>query len=115
MLVGDPKSGKISIVEALAVTSLEEGRYRPYFVRTTDELFAFISYLPSNEGALFICDDIFGKHELDESNLDDWTNYFKSVTGLIDDNHRFVFSTRKYIYEQFANRKASLRICKKST
>src|SRR5207253_5278922 len=27
-----------------------------------------------------------------------------SVMGLIDENHRFVFTTRKYIYEQFANR-----------
>jgi hypothetical protein len=104
MLVGDPKSGKTSIVEALAVSISEEGRFKPHFIRTTDELFTIISYLTPDEGALFICDDIFGRHEIDFAKLDDWADYFQSVMGLIDENHRFVFTTRKYIYEQFANR-----------
>src|SRR5712692_407555 len=64
MIVGDPKSGKTSIVEALAVSFLETGSFKPYFIRTTDEFFKIISYLPPDHGALFICDDIFGQHEL---------------------------------------------------
>lgn len=108
MIVGDPKSGKTSIVEALAIAFLEEGHFKPYFVRTTDEFFTIAAYLPAGERALFICDDIFGQHELDSGKLEDWTNYFQSVMGLVDENHRFVFTTRKYIYEQFAN-KSGLR------
>jgi hypothetical protein len=108
MIVGDPKSGKTSIVEALAIAFLEEGHFKPYFVRTTDEFFTIAAYLPAGERALFICDDIFGQHELDRGKLEDWTNYFQSVMGLVDENHRFVFTTRKYIYEQFAN-KSGLR------
>lgn len=104
MLVGDPKSGKTTIVEALAIAFLEEGHFKPYFVRTTDEFFTIAAYLPVGDRALFICDDIFGQHELDSGKLEDWTNYFQSVMGLVDENHRFVFTTRKYIYEQFANR-----------
>lgn len=104
MIVGDPKSGKTSIVQALAVSLLEEGRFKPHFIRTTAELFKIIGYLPADEEALFICDDIFGRHELDSAKLHDWADYFQSVMGLIDENHRFVFTTRKYIYEQFANR-----------
>jgi hypothetical protein len=108
MIVGDPKSGKTSIVEALAIAFLEEGHFKPYFVRTTDEFFTIAAYLAAGERALFICDDIFGQHELDGGKLEDWTNYFQSVMGLVDENHRFVFTTRKYIYEQFAN-KSGLR------
>jgi hypothetical protein len=104
MLVGDPQSGKTSIVEALAVAFMEAGECKPYFIRTTDEFIAVASYLEPGECALFICDDIFGKHELEAGKLEDWTNYFQSVMGLVDENHRFVFTTRKYIYEQFANR-----------
>lgn len=102
MIVGDPKSGKTSIVEALAVSLLEEGRFRPFFIRTTDELFTIVSYLQPEQGALFICDDIFGQHELDPAKSEDWTDYFQSVMGLIDENHRFVFTTRLYIFNQFA-------------
>jgi hypothetical protein len=108
MLVGNPKSGKTSIVEAIALCFLEEGSYRPYFIRNTDEFFTIASYLPSSEGALFICDDIFGMHELDRIKLSDWRDYFQSVMGLIDPNHKFVFTTRQYIYEEFAN-KSGLR------
>lgn len=103
MLVGDPKSGKTTIVEALAIAFLEEGHFKPYFIRTTDEFFTIAAYLPPSDSALFICDDIFGQHELDSGKLEDWTSYFQSVMGLVDENHRFVFTTRKYIYEQFAN------------
>jgi hypothetical protein len=104
MLVGDPKSGKTSIVEALAVAFLEAGQCKPYFIRTADDFIAVAAYLQEGECALFICDDIFGQHELEIGKLNDWTNYFQSVMGLVDKNHRFVFTTRKYIYEQFANR-----------
>jgi hypothetical protein len=104
MLVGDPKSGKTSIVEALAVAFIEAGQCKPYFIRTADEFVSVAAYLQEGERALFICDDIFGQHELEAGKLEDWTNYFQSVMGLVDENHRFVFTTRKYIYEQFANR-----------
>jgi len=90
MLVGDPKSGKTSIVEALAVALIEEGNFKPYFIRNTDEFFTFAAYLPASDNALFICDDIFGQHELDVGKLADWTDYFQSVMGLVNDNHRFV-------------------------
>jgi hypothetical protein len=104
MLVGDTKSGKTSLVEALAVAFLEQGGFKPYFIRNTDEFFSIASYLSPDETALFICDDIFGQHELETTKLADWTDYFDSVMGSVDENHRFVFTTRKYIFEQFANR-----------
>ncbi len=62
------------------------------------------SYLPPNERALFICDDIFGQHELETGKLTDWTDYFQSVLGSVDEHHRFVFTTRKYIYQEFARK-----------
>lgn len=108
MLVGNPKSGKTSIVEALSLCFLEEGKFKPHFIKSTDEFFTITTYLPPSEGALFICDDIFGKHELDQSKLSDWTDYFQSVVGLIDENRKFIFTTRQYIYEEFAN-KSGLR------
>lgn len=108
MLVGDPKSGKTTIVEALAVAFLEEGEFRPYFIRNADEFITVAAYLPKSDKALFICDDIFGQHELDSVKLADWTDYFRSVMGLVDERHRFVFTTRRYIYEEFA-RKSGLR------
>lgn len=104
MLVGDPKSGKTTIVEALAMAFLEEGGFRPYFIRNTDEFFNVSSYLPPSESALFICDDIFGQHELETGKLTDWTDYFQSVLGSVDEHHRFVFTTRKYIYQEFARK-----------
>jgi hypothetical protein len=104
MLVGDPKSGKTTIVEALALAFLEEGGFKPYFIRNTDEFFAITAYLPPNESALFICDDMFGKHELETAKLTDWTDYFQSVLGSVDEHHRFVFTTRKYIYQEFARK-----------
>jgi hypothetical protein len=104
MLVGDPKSGKTTIVEALALAFLEEGGFKPYFIRNTDEFFTITAYLPPNENALFICDDIFGKHELETGKLTDWTDYFQSVLGSVDEHHRFVFTTRKYIYQEFARK-----------
>lgn len=104
MLVGDPKSGKTTIVEALAMAFLEEGRFKPYFIRNTDEFFTVTSYLPPGESALFICDDIFGQHELEIGKLTDWTDYFRQVLGLVDEHHRFVFTTRRYIYEEFARK-----------
>ncbi|HEY6807114.1 MAG TPA: restriction endonuclease [Pyrinomonadaceae bacterium] len=108
MLVGDPKSGKTTIVEALALAFLQDGEFKPHFIRNTDEFFAVESLLPPEEKALFICDDIFGQHELDAEKLADWTDYFKSVAGLLHGNRRFVFTTRKYIYNEFA-RKSGLR------
>jgi hypothetical protein len=108
MLVGNPKSGKTSIVDAISLCFLEEGAYKPYFIRNTDEFFTITSYVPASEGAIFICDDIFGKHELDQIRLRDWTDYFQSVMGLIAPNNKFVFTTRQYIYEEFAN-KSGLR------
>lgn len=104
MLVGDPKSGKTTIVEALALAFLEEGGFKPYFIRNTDEFFTITAYLPPNESALFICDDMFGKHELETGKLTDWTDYFQSVLGSVDEHHRFVFTTRKYIYQEFARK-----------
>jgi len=104
MLVGDTKSGKTTLVEALAVAFLEQGGFKPYFIRNPDEFFTIASYLSSDETALFICDDIFGQHELETAKLADWTDYFGSVMGAVHENHRFVFTTRKYIFEQFANR-----------
>ena len=108
MLVGNPKSGKTSIVEALSLCFLEERRFKPYFIRNTDEFFTLTTYLPPSEGALFICDDIFGKHELDQSKLQEWTDYFQAVKGLVEANRKFIFTTRQYIYEEFAN-KSGLR------
>jgi hypothetical protein len=52
------------------------------------------AYLPPNEKALFICDDIFGQYDLDAEKLTEWTEYFKSVMGNIAENRRFVFTTR---------------------
>ena len=109
MLVGNPKSGKTSIVEALSLCFLQDGQFRPFFIRNTDEFFTITSYLPASEGALFICDDIFGKHELDQSKLQDWTDYFQSIMGTIAANRKFIFTTRQYIYEEFAN-KSDLRV-----
>jgi hypothetical protein len=108
MLVGNPKSGKTSIVEALALVFLENSDYKPYFIHNTDEFFNVLAYLSPNEGALFICDDIFGKHELDQSKLQEWTDYFQSVMGLVETNRKFIFTTCQYIYEEFAN-KSGLR------
>lgn len=104
MLVGDPKSGKTTIVEALALAFLEQGGFKPYFIRNTDEFFTVTAYLPPDESALFICDDIFGQHELETGKLTDWTDYFQSVLGSVDEHHRFVFTTRKYIYQEFARK-----------
>jgi hypothetical protein len=109
MLVGDIKSGKTTVIEALALSFLEEGLYKPYFIRNTDELFNIASLLDPSESALFICDDIFGQHELDPIKLADWSNYFKTVMGLIEANRKFLFTTRRYIYEEFAN-KSGLRL-----
>lgn len=108
MLVGNPKSGKTSIVEALSLCFLQDGKFKPFFIRNTDEFFTITAYLPSSEGALFICDDIFGKHELDQSKLQEWMDYFQSVMGLVEVNRKFIFTTRQYIYEEFAN-KSGLR------
>lgn len=108
MLVGDPASGKTTIVETLALAFLEEGTFKPYFIRKPDEFFVIDSFLSPSEKALFICDDIFGQHELDAEKLADWSDYFKSVVGLLDGNRRFVFTTRKYIYKEF-ERKSGLR------
>lgn len=108
MLVGDPKSGKTSIVDAIAIYFLQEGSYKPYFIKNTDEFFSYNAYLPEGERALFICDDIFGVHELDRSKFKDWADYFQSVLGLVQPNRKFLFTTRKYIYEEFAN-KSDLR------
>lgn len=104
MLVGDPKSGKTTIVEALALAFLEHGGFKPYFIRNTDEFFTVSAYLAPDESALFICDDIFGQHELETGKLTDWTDYFQSVLGSVDEHHRFVFTTRKYIYQEFARK-----------
>jgi hypothetical protein len=104
MLVGNPKSGKTSMVEALALCYLNDDRFKPYFIKNTDEFFTISAYLPQDECALFICDDIFGVHELDPNKLAEWTDYFQSVMGLIESNRKFIFTTRQYIYEQFASR-----------
>lgn len=108
MLVGNPKSGKTSIVEAIALCYVSEANYKPYFIRNTDEFFTITAYLNEKEKALFICDDIFGIHELDEAKLTDWTDYFQSVIGSLTGRHKFLFTTRKYIFEAFA-RKSNLR------
>ncbi len=108
MLVGNPKTGKTSIIEALALCFLQEGRFTPYFIRNTEEFFDYVAYLPEDEGALFICDDIFGIHELDEGRYADWADYFTTVVGSIDSNHKFLFTTREYIYREF-QRKSGLK------
>lgn len=103
MLVGNAKVGKTSIIEALSLCFLEEADYKPYFIRNVDELVAIVSYSESKR-LLLICDDIFGKHDLDVTKLSEWTDYFQSVMGLIDSNHKFLFTTREYIYKEFADR-----------
>ncbi|MEQ8672103.1 MAG: hypothetical protein RLP44_20865 [Aggregatilineales bacterium] len=108
MLVGNPKSGKTSIIESIALCYVSEGNYKPYFIRNTDEFFTITAYLDESEKALFICDDIFGIHELDEAKLKDWTDYFQSVLGSLTGGHKFLFTTRRYIFEEFA-RKSNLR------
>ena len=108
MLVGNPKSGKTTITEAIALCYAEEGNYKPYFVRNTDDFFNIVAYLDSSTRALFICDDIFGTHELDPTKLNDWKDYFQSVIGSVTGEHKFLFTTRRYIFEAFAD-KSGLR------
>lgn len=104
MLVGNAKSGKTSIVEAIALAFLDESDFLPYFIKTADEFFAIVAYLPEDQNALFICDDIFGRHDLDRHKLREWEDYFQSVMGNIGDRFKFLFTTRQYIYRQFVNR-----------
>jgi len=108
ILSGDQKSGKTSIIEAISLCFLEEGDYKPYFIRNTNEFFTIASYLDPSERAVFICDDIFGKHELDQGKLEDWTDYFESVMGIVSENYKFIFTTREYIFNEFVN-KSGLR------
>lgn len=99
ILSGPPKSGKTFNAEIIGYNySLQEGQeiiivYKPEDVE---------SYYNENRKQLFICDDAFGKHQL-SSNHNEWFRTLLTIFSLVDDNHKFIFTSREYIYRGFAN------------
>ncbi|MFN8305333.1 MAG: hypothetical protein U0T79_01045 [Ferruginibacter sp.] len=99
ILSGPPKSGKTFNAEILALDFALYENYQPILIDDPEEI---ESSFEADRNQIFICDDAFGKYELSYK-AEEWFLKLDRIFNLADESHRFIFTSREYIFRAFTN------------
>ncbi|MDC9813453.1 MULTISPECIES: hypothetical protein [Rhizobium] len=95
LLLGNPSAGK-SAIGAILSTIFSEG----HTVIAVDSPKSFEdAWSPHDQNRFFWIDDAFGPNNLREDYVQDWATIFRKVEAAIRRKNRFLFTSRRYIYE----------------
>ena len=99
ILSGPPKSGKTFNAEILALDFAVYENYQPILIDDPEEV---ESSFEITRKQIFICDDAFGKYGLSYK-AEEWFLKLDRIFNLGDESHRFIFTSREYIFRAFTN------------
>jgi len=96
---GPPKSGKTFNAEMIAFKYVFDKEYDLIKIDYPEE---FEEYYDSSKKQLFLFDDAFGIHDFNKQQLEIWDRKLENLFNLIDENHKFIFTSREHIYKAFS-------------
>lgn len=96
---GPAKSGKTFNAEMIAFKYVFDNDYEFVKIDLPEE---FEQYYDENRKQIFLFDDAFGIHNFSESRLDIWERKLANIFNLIDETHKFIFTSREHIYNAFS-------------
>lgn len=100
LLSGPSKSGKTFTAEMILFFYFSTKSYQIYKIDNLQELNR--CYVKS-QNQVFLLDDAFGRYNLDDSLADNFDRKLGYLSELTDQTHKFVFTSREYIYKAFLN------------
>lgn len=104
LLLGEPGSGKSSIIRASAIYAADVWQSSPMWLSQIGKLEAHWNINRSDQ--LFLLDDVFGTTNADNRLIDGWNRAVPYITAAIDNGSSFIVTSRDYIYNEA---KAQLR------
>ena len=106
LLLGNPASGKSTIGAILSTMAVEDEDHSVIQISTPQE---FVQHWnPDDKNRFFWIDDAFGSNVVDPGSVQQWAKEFSKVTAAIKGGNRFLFTSRRYIYNS-AHRKLGSR------
>lgn len=97
LLLGDPSAGKSAIGAILSTIASDDMRHTVLSLTSPRDFETH--WNPNDPGAFFWIDDAFGANVLREDYVQDWTTIFRKVQAAIGHGNKFLFTSRRYIYE----------------
>lgn len=97
LLLGNPSSGKSAIGAILATLASDSGSQTVLALTSPQEFEA--SWNPDDPNRFFWIDDAFGSNVLREDYIENWSSAFRKVQAAIARGNRFLFTSRRHIYE----------------
>ena len=100
LLSGPPKSGKTFTAEMVIFNKYFSEEFSPYNII---EIQDFDKFYNKDKKQIFLFDDTFGKYDLDFNRADIINRKIEFLFDLVDVNHKFIFTSREYIFRAFTN------------
>ncbi|WP_299534152.1 hypothetical protein [Ulvibacterium sp.] len=100
LLSGPPKSGKTFTAEMIIFNKHFLEEFIPYNII---DIHDFDRFYDTSKKQIFLFDDTFGKYELDFNRADLINRKLEFIFDLSDNNHKFIFTSREYIFRAFIN------------
>lgn len=97
LLLGNPSSGK-SAIGAILATLASDAPNQTVLALTSPQEFE-ASWNPDDPNRFFWIDDAFGSNVLREDYIESWASAFRKVQAAITRGNRFLFTSRRHIYE----------------
>lgn len=96
LLLGNPSSGKSTIGAILSTMATENVEHSVIQISSPQE---FIQHWnPTGKGRFFWIDDAFGSNIVSEDYTQQWASNFSKIAIAIKRGNRFLFTSRKHIY-----------------
>ena len=96
LLLGDPGSGKSTIMAMAAIHASDYWRKDSIWLERIEKLSDH--WNPSHPGQLFLLDDAFGNTNMDMSRVQAWNQSIPFVRGAINGGARLILTSRTYVF-----------------
>lgn len=97
LLLGNPSSGKSTIGAILTTMAAENENHTVIQVTSPSE---FVQHWnPNDKGRFFWIDDAFGSNTVNPDYVQEWTVAFTKINAAMLGGNRFLFTSRRHIYQ----------------
>lgn len=96
LVLGEPASGKSSIMRAAAIFAADKWGLEPLWLSSIGELATHWNATRTDQ--LFLLDDAFGSTNFDPDRTDDWNRSIVRMRTAIARGARFILTSRDYVY-----------------
>ena len=96
LLLGDPGSGKSSIMAIAAIHASDYWRNDPIWLERIEKLSDH--WNPNHPDQLFLLDDAFGTTNMDMSRVQAWNRLIPFIRGAINGGARLILTSRNYVF-----------------